>query len=69
MNVPAENGERPVTVPMLAGGVDRSPVLWAAGGSGTPDDGVGDGDGRRLSGAVVIPPALPRLDPVAAACC
>ena len=28
MNVPAENGERPVTVPMLAGGVDRSPVLW-----------------------------------------
>ena len=28
MNVPAENGERPVTVPMLVGGIDRSPVLW-----------------------------------------
>lgn len=28
MNVPAENSERPVTVPMLFGGIDRSPVLW-----------------------------------------
>ena len=28
MNVPAENGERPVTVPVLVGGIDRSPLLW-----------------------------------------
>ena len=28
MNVAAENRERSVTVPVLAGGIDRSPVLW-----------------------------------------
>ena len=28
MNVPAENRDRPVIVPMIVGGTDRSPVLW-----------------------------------------
>lgn len=28
MNVPAANREHSVTVPVLAGAIDRSPVLW-----------------------------------------
>ena len=28
MNVPAENRDGPVIVPMIVGGTDRSPVLW-----------------------------------------